>query len=341
MEIKRGQEKLIRRVAVIGGGAWGTTMARMLAVHSMEVRLWCYEQAVVDDIQAHRRNDRYLPGIDLPENIIPLTGPAETVDAAELIVFATPSSAAGVTARLFAPVFPATNLLNISKGFEEETAILLSVYLQKMFKPQNLAVLSGPNLAREIAAGLPGTTVVASENEEFALLIQDLLRNSTFRVYVSNDPLGVELGGALKNIYALGVGICDGLGFGDNTKAALLTRCVAEMTRLGETLGACRETFMGLSGVGDLVATSISPQSRNRTVGVALGQGLPLAEAEKRIVGLAEGVTTVRVVMRLARERQLDLPVAEQVEAILSGRTPAAAAVENLMNRMPREEFWT
>ena len=328
------------RIAILGGGAWGTTLAALLSARAARVGLWCFEAECAATIERSRENRKYLPGIVIPANVRATPDMAEALAGARLLVFATPSAAARATLAAARPHLPpGIPVLNVTKGLTPEGGVLTDLIAAELPGAGSLAALSGPNLAREVAQGLPGSSVVASADPALARALVALLMGPAFRVYLSDDLAGVELGGALKNIFALGAGICDGLGFGDNTKAAYLTRALVEMTRAGCALGARRETFQGLSGMGDLIATSASRHSRNRSLGERIGRGMTPAEAEAATVGVAEGVGATRVLYALGRARGLDLPITHELHRILFEGTPAREAVGALMGRSPKGEF--
>ncbi len=332
----------MKKITVIGSGAWGTTMGILFSKKVEKIVLWCHEDIVRDSINNVRINEKYLPGVNIPNNIEPVSSLEKALESTELIVFAVPSAFAGVTLNKLVPFYKkGIPVMNITKGFEEEEEITISESIRKKLNLEydEIAVLSGPNLAREVVAGQPSSTVIASFGIELTDRLISVLNSKTFRVYSSTDVRGVELGGALKNIYALGAGICDGLRFGANTKSAFLTRCMAEMIRIGNSLEAEYETFFGLSGMGDLLATSTSVYSRNRTVGEYIGQGMSLMDSQEQITGIAEGVTTVRIIMNIIKKHEIDCPIAEEIFAILFRDKDPGVSVSELMCRTPKKEF--
>lgn len=329
------------QVAILGGGAWGTTLSLLLSGAGARVALWCFEPEVAEGIERSRENRKYLPGIPLPGAVRATAVVAEALPGADLVVFATPSGVARPVLERASPhVAAGTPVLNVTKGLVAGSGRPVSELVRALLPSAGpLAVLSGPNLAREVAQGLPGSTVVASADADLRGRLLAVLMSPSFRVYASDDAAGVELGGALKNIFALGAGVSDGLGYGDNTKAAYLTRALVEMIRAGVALGARRETFFGLSGTGDLMATAMSRHSRNRALGERLGRGEPLDRAVAALPGIAEGVETTRILHAFARAHGLDLPITAELHAILfEGRDPRAA-VHSLMTRAPRDEM--
>lgn len=329
-------------VAVLGAGSWGSAIATLLG-RAAEVRLWAREQHRVDAIAAGLRNEQYLPGIDLPPNVRPTTSLAAAVCGAEAVVYAVPSAGMPQVAREVAPdIPPDAVLVNAGKGLEEGTGRRLSeVILASLGGSRadagRLAALSGPNLAMEVARRLPTASVAASSSLATARYCADLFVNPHFRVYPSEDIVGVELAGAMKNVIALGAGVSDGMGFGDNSRAALMTRGLAEITRLGIALGAQPSTFLGLAGVGDLIATGGSRLSRNYRVGYGLGQGRALAAILAELGQVAEGVPTTRAICTLAKQVQVEMPVSDALFAIVIEGAPPRAVLETLMHRPQRD----
>lgn len=321
-------------IGVIGAGGWGTALAMVLAGKTARVRLWAHRPEHVQALRRDRCNEPYLPGHQLPEVIEPTDNP-EDLAACRLLLFVPPSKALPELARRFAelPFSQPPIVMSATKGMEFSTGRRMSEVLAEAFPDHPLAVLSGPNHAEEVAAGAPTATVIGSEDMELAATLQELFSNETFRAYRSTDVAGIELGGALKNIYALAAGISDGLGLGDNTKAALITRALAELVRIGVQLGGRPATFQGLSGIGDLMVTCFSRHSRNRRVGEALGRGQSLAGIEKEMAMVAEGVPTTRAVHRVVGKEGIDAPILEQVHAILQGETGPSEAMRILLER--------
>lgn len=327
------------KIAVIGSGSWGTAVAQLLAGKGNDVFLWSWQQEETDRLNRDRENCEFLPGIKFSENIVCTHDISKCTDVAELIVTAAPSPATRTTAKQLAPfVSNGQKIVNISKGLEESTLLRLSeVYISEI--PQaEIAVLSGPSHAEEVSKGLPTTNVAAAENIKTAEFVQDVFMSDKFRVYTSTDTAGVELGGALKNVIALCAGISDGLGYGDNTKAALMTRGLAEIARLGTAMGACEETFMGLSGIGDLIVTCTSMHSRNRRAGILLGQGKSLDETLKSVHMVVEGVNTAKAAYKLGKKYGVEMPITEEANAILFEGKDARKAVNSLMTREKRGE---
>jgi len=326
------------KISVIGSGSWGTAIAVMLGNMGHSVILWSYNSAESENLRKIRENVPFLPGISIPETVEFTSDIARCADV-DLAVMATPSFAIRTTARSLAPhVKGGITIVNISKGLEEGTQFTLSQVIQSEIPTAEVAVMSGPSHAEEVSRNLPTTNVVAAKNPKIAEFVQDVFMNPYFRVYTNADILGVELGGALKNIIALSAGISDGLGFGDNTKAALMTRGIAEMTRLGVAMGARAETFGGLSGVGDLIVTCTSQHSRNRRCGMLLGQGKSPEEALVEIKMVVEGVNATRAAKDLAAKFGVEMPIVNECYNILYNGKPPADATASLMERIRRVE---
>lgn len=327
------------KIAVIGSGSWGTAIAILLAKKGNTVYLWSWQQAETDRLAADRENKEFLPEKPFPENIICSHDMQACTAGAELIVTAVPSPATRTTAKQLANcVAPEQPIVNISKGLEDGTLLRLSQVYQEEIPHARIAVMSGPSHAEEVSSGLPTTNVVASKDVALAEFIQNIFMDPTFRVYTGQDMIGVEMGGALKNVIALCAGISDGLGYGDNTKAALMTRGLAEITRLGIAMGADAETFAGLSGVGDLIVTCTSVHSRNRSAGVLLGQGKSLSETLDTVHMVVEGVNTARAAYDLSKKYHVEMPIVNEAYAILFAGKPAKDAVNDLMTRDKRME---
>ncbi|HIE52939.1 MAG TPA: NAD(P)H-dependent glycerol-3-phosphate dehydrogenase [Armatimonadetes bacterium] len=329
-------------IAVVGAGGWGTALAWLLAHKGQRVRLWGRTPELVKRLQTTRENYKYLPGVRLPEHILATADLPAALRDSELIIFAVPSCGVRTIAeQMRASVGFGAIVVSVAKGLDPTTGQRLSEVLAEILPPTTkIAVMSGPNLSREVVQGIPTTTVVASADPTVARRVQEIFNVPTFRVYTNPDVAGVELGGALKNVIAIGAGISDGLGFGDNTKAALVTRGLAEIRRLGVVLGARAETFSGLTGLGDLVATCASPHSRNRRVGFELGQGRSLEEIVAAMGGMvAEGIPTTATVYRLAQKYGVEMPITAEIYRVLfEGKSPRQA-VADLMRRATKGEF--
>lgn len=331
-------------IAVVGAGGWGTALALLLAREGRPVTLWARDPAKASVLAKTRVNEAYLPGHRLPE-AVEITSDLRRVARCSYLILAVPSQALrGIWTQLAPFVRDDHTVLNAAKGIEVATGLRLSQVLLQVpsaLRQDRLAVLSGPNHAEEVAANLPTTSVVASVGTATAALWQSLLMAPMFRVYTSDDLLGVELGGALKNVIALAVGIADGLGYGDNTKAAIITRGLAEMSRLGVAMGARAITFSGLSGLGDLVATCNSRYSRNASAGRRIGQGATVDEVLRATPQVVEGIPACRAALGLAARYGVEMPITRAVAAVLfEGKRPKEAVAE-LMGRDPKSELET
>lgn len=327
------------KISVIGSGGWGTAIAILLAKKGYSVYLWSWIQEETDRLAKDRENKEFLSGVKFPDSITCTHDMAECTDGAELIVTAVPSPATRTTAKQLAPhVKKGQKIINISKGLEESTLMRLSEVYREEIPQADISVMSGPSHAEEVSRGLPTTNVVASDDINTAKQVQDIFMDDMFRVYTSTDIVGVELGGALKNVIALCAGISDGLGYGDNTKAALMTRGLAEIARLGHAMGAQESTFMGLSGVGDLIVTCTSMHSRNRRAGILLGEGKTLSETLESVHMVVEGVNTAKAAYKLAQKYGVEMPIAKEAYDILYNGADARDAVLRLMTRGKREE---
>ncbi|NLA04604.1 MAG: NAD(P)-dependent glycerol-3-phosphate dehydrogenase [Firmicutes bacterium] len=330
------------KAAVIGAGGWGTALAVLLAGKGYPVSLWMRRPELYKKILLKRSNEEYLPGIKLPDTIRPTVELEEALHDKNFVLFAVPSHGLRAVAAAAVPYLPPRAVLvNAAKGLVEPGGLRLSQLLKAALpveRHDQIAVISGPNHAEEVSRGLPSATVAASTAPGTALLVQEALMTSYFRVYTHSDLTGVELGGALKNVIALGAGIVDGLKLGDNAKAALVTRGLAEMTRLGAALGACASTFSGLSGLGDLYATCSSPHSRNRDVGCRLGRGERPGEITAAMKTVAEGINTTRVAAGLARRAGVEMPITTALHGVLFEALPPQQAVERLMEREKKAE---
>ena len=326
-------------IVVVGAGSWGTTIARLLCAKG-PTTLWARSPELAELIRTTRENPRYLPGVGLSEALHATSTLADAVSHAAVVLVAVPSHGFRGVLELMAPVVPPhAAVISLAKGIEAGTNRRMSEIVAEVLPGRARGVLSGPNLSHEVAAGQPAATVVACEDEAIARHVQALLHCPTFRVYTGTDVIGCEVAGASKNVIAIAAGACDGLGFGENTKAVLVTRGLAEQGRLGRALGGHALTFGGLAGVGDLVATCTSTQSRNRSVGFELGRGRGLDEVLSGMRMVAEGVRTAGPIVELAHAHGVEMPIAEQVAALVAGHTSPADAVAALMERPPRPEW--
>jgi glycerol-3-phosphate dehydrogenase (NAD(P)+) len=331
----------VRRAAVLGAGSWGTTFAKVLADAGCEVSLHARRQELVQAITDDGENRDYLPGIRLPSAVRATGDAAEALEGADVVVLAVPSQSLRDNLTAWTPLLPPdATLLSLMKGIELGTTKRMSQVICEVTGagPERVAALSGPNLAREIAEEQPAATVIACTDADRAAALQAACHTRYFRPYTNADLVGCELGGALKNVIALACGVAEGLGFGDNTRASLITRGLAETARLGIALGAELTTFAGLAGLGDLVATCSSPLSRNRTFGEKLGRGMSVAEVQESTRQTAEGVKSCRSVLDLARAHGVDVPITEAVVRVCHEGESAAQMVREIMSREAKPE---
>jgi glycerol-3-phosphate dehydrogenase (NAD(P)+) len=325
--------------AIIGAGSWGTALAVQFGRSGVAVRLWARDPALARAIAGARENRRYLPNVALPAGVLATADHAEALDGASLVVLAVPSHfLRGVLQPLAAAVPPGSVLLSATKGLEPSSALRMSELLSQVVPGRPVAVLSGPSFAREVAAGLPTALVVASTDAAMARTLQERLSAPAFRLYTNRDLVGVEIGGALKNVMAIATGLSDGLGLGENARAALITRGLAETGRLALRLGGEPATLAGLAGLGDLVLTCTGSQSRNHLLGLAIAKGLSLAQAEGSTPMVAEGVRTVASARMLAARVGVSLPICDEVSAVLFEAKPVREALASLLAREPRPE---
>lgn len=328
-----------RTTAVVGAGAWGSALAVLWSQRGNDVVLWGHDRDRIDRLANRRSEIRNLPGTALPASVR-LTSDLADCAAADLVVLVTPSTALRkVASALRAVLRPDAVLLSCTKGIEHGSGMRMSEILEELVPEQSVAVLSGPNLAIEVARGLPSATVVGCQRAGLAEELQQYLGSATFRIYSSDETAGVELGGALKNIFAITAGASDGLGFGDNSKAALVTRCLAEMLRLGTAMGGKAATFYGLSGAGDLVATCFSQHSRNRRVGEMLGRGATIDEITAEMKIVAEGIPTTKSAYECARRLNISTPIIDQAYAMIYEGQKPWAALQELLRRDQKPEW--
>jgi len=332
----------MRPIAIIGAGSWGTALSLTLANLGHHVRLWAYEKEVAESIRTRRENELFMPGVRLPETVFPTNDLHAALQGAEIVVTVMPSHVCRSLYEQMLPFLGAEMIfVSATKGLDTERLMRMSEVLRSVvgqrFLPR-LSVLSGPSFAREVARGDPTALVAASEDREVAQLIQRKFSSRTLRLYTSSDVVGVELGGAVKNVIAIAAGVVQGLGLGHNPTAALITRGLAEMTRLACACGARRETLAGLAGMGDLVLTCTGDLSRNRSVGAELGKGRKLAEIISPMRMVAEGVKTTKATVALAARHGIEMPITQQVHHILEGQTSPREAIRELMERTLKEE---
>ncbi len=324
---------------VIGAGSWGTALAMQMARNGTTY-LWGRNKQHIQDMQASRTNEAYLPGIKFPKELILEADLKQAISQSEAILVVSPSHAFAEILNKIKPLIGDRPLAWASKGFEPGSGRFLHEVAQDILgKQKPIALVTGPSFAQDVAEGKPTLVTVASTHNNFAHEVAHALHNDKFRVYLSDDIIGAELGGAVKNVLALATGICDGMQLGDNTRAAILTRGMAEMMRLGKAMKCQTETLMGLSGLGDLVLTCTGDLSRNRRMGLALGRGQTIEQAKKDIGQVVEGIGTADEVIRLAKKYNVDMPISEHVWKVVNGKMSPSEAVTELMSRGPRQEF--
>ncbi|MBW2483794.1 MAG: NAD(P)-dependent glycerol-3-phosphate dehydrogenase [Deltaproteobacteria bacterium] len=339
----------VERIAVIGAGSWGTALTKPIGDLGQTISLWGHRKEHVAELKATRQNKAYLPGYRLPQTVTPVSDLREAVEGHTIVIMVVPSH---VFREVFTGLEPylerGAYVISASKGIENDSLLTMTQVMEEILASSanagerniGTAVLSGPSFAKEVAAGIPTAVTVASLHKDTAIHIQRALSSHLFRVYAATDVIGLELGGALKNIIAIGAGICDGLGYGTNTRAALITRGLAEISRLGVSMGADPLTFSGLGGLGDLVLTCTGDLSRNRTVGLKLGQGKKLDIILSEMNMVAEGVKTTRSAWNLAKKVGVEMPILEQVYQVLYQDKPCKDAVRDLLARSLKEEQW-
>ena len=321
-------------ISIIGAGSWGTALALLLYRNGHQVTVWSIMEQEIAMLQKEREHKDKLPGVKLPEDMAFTTDLKAAVEGKDVLVLAVPSPYTRATSKSMALyVKEGQVIVNVAKGIEEATLFTLSEIIEEEIPKAEVAVLSGPSHAEEVGRGIPTTIVVGAREKDTAESLQNIFMNEAFRVYISPDVLGIELGAALKNVVALAAGIADGLGYGDNTKAALITRGIAEIARLGTAMGGKWETFCGLTGIGDLIVTCASMHSRNRRAGILIGQGHTMEEAMAEVKMVVEGVYSAKAAMGLAKKYHVQLPIIEQVNEVLFHGKSAAEAVGSLMLR--------
>lgn len=322
------------KIGVLGAGSWGTAISVLLSNNDHEVTIWsCIEDEVKMLKEFHEQKDK-LPGVIIKESVIFTSNLEEAMKDKDILVLAVPSPFTRSTAHNMASFIKDKQIVvNLAKGIEDSTSMTLSEVIEEELPSANVCVLSGPSHAEEVGAGLPTTVVVGAKDKETAVYLQQIFMSNTFRVYISSDILGIELGAALKNVVALAAGIADGLGYGDNTKAALITRGIAEIARLGLKMGGRLETFYGLTGIGDMIVTCASMHSRNRRAGILIGQGKTYEEAMAEVKQVVEGVYAAKAGLSLSKKYNVSMPIVEYVNMILFGGASAKDTVNNLMIR--------
>ena len=328
------------KIGVIGAGSWGTALAWLLTNNGHEVTLWSHREEDARLLQKERENKSKLPGVIFQENLQVTGDLKSSVEDKEVLVLAVPSPAVRSTSQKMKSYIRKNQLIvNVAKGVEAESLLTMSQMIEQVIPQANVAVLSGPSHAEEVGKGLPTTCVIGAKEKQTAEYLQEIFMSSVFRVYTSPDILGIELGAALKNVIALAAGVADGMGYGDNTKAALITRGIAEISRLGIAMGARAETFFGLSGIGDLIVTCASVHSRNRKAGYLMGKGYTMQEAMDEVKMVVEGVHSAKAALSLSEKYNVEMPIIMEVNKVLFENKKAADAVNELMLRMKKDEI--
>jgi glycerol-3-phosphate dehydrogenase (NAD(P)+) len=328
------------KIMVLGGGSWGTALASLLAKNKEEVFFWVRNKEQFKSIKETRENKKYLPNIKIPDSVKVVNSYREAIDICNIVVLAIPSqNIRGLLVELKDYLSNSTLVVNVSKGIEQKTLKTISEVCKEIIPNNPYIVLSGPSHAEEVGKDLPTTVVAASENKNYAKKIQEIFTSNTFRVYTNEDVKGVELGGSLKNVIAIASGISDGLGYGDNTKAALMNRGIIEISRLADKLGADKMTFLGLAGIGDLIVTCTSMHSRNRRAGILIGKGKSVEEAIKEVGMVVEGIYTTEAAFKLAKENNVEMPIVEELYKIIYEGKKAKESVDSLMTRDKKDEL--
>ncbi|QYR65057.1 NAD(P)H-dependent glycerol-3-phosphate dehydrogenase [Fusobacterium animalis] len=330
------------KISVIGSGGWGIALTILLHKNGHDLTIWSFDKKEAEELKKIRQNKTKLPNILLPEDVKVTDDLREAVDNKDILILAVPSKAIRSVSKSLKNIIKDNQIIvNVAKGLEEDTLETMTDIIEEELKDKNpkVAVLSGPSHAEEVGRGIPTTCVVSAHNKELTLYLQNIFMNPSFRVYTSPDMLGVEIGGALKNVIALAAGIADGLNYGDNTKAALITRGIKEIASLGVAMGGEQSTFYGLTGLGDLIVTCASMHSRNRRAGILLGQGKTLDEAIKEVNMVVEGVYSAKSALMAAKKYNVEIPIIEQVNAVLFENKNAAEAVNELMIRDKKLEI--
>ena len=330
------------KISVIGSGGWGIALTILLHKNGHNLTIWSFDKKEAEELKKTRQNKTKLPNILLPEDIKVTDDLREAVDNKDILILAVPSKAIRSVSKSLKNIIKDNQIVvNVAKGLEEDTLETMTDIIEEELKDKNpkVAVLSGPSHAEEVGRGIPTTCVVSAHNKELTLYLQNIFMNPSFRVYTSPDMLGIEIGGALKNVIALAAGIADGLNYGDNTKAALITRGIKEISALGVAMGGEQSTFYGLTGLGDLIVTCASMHSRNRRAGILLGQGKTLGEAIKEVNMVVEGVYSAKSALMAAKKYNVEIPIIEQVNAVLFENKNAAEAVNELMIRDKKLEI--
>lgn len=329
-----------QNIAVIGAGSWGTALAITLGNKNHTVKIWDLDNDLVDGLDKDRENKKYLPGIKFNDNMNVVRSVEDAIYGADIVLFSVPAQffrSAAENAKQY--MNNDMTVVNVAKGIEQKTLMTMSQAAEEIIPENDYVVLSGPSHAEEVGKGIPTTVAVASKDINVAEYIQDIFMTDKFRVYTNDDVIGLELGGSLKNIIALGAGITDGMGFGDNTKAAMMTRGISEMVTLGVAMGAKKDTFSGLSGIGDLIVTCTSMHSRNRRCGILIGEGMNPKEATDSIGMVVEGMFTTEAAYGLAKKMNVSMPITEQIYNVINGTVTPEDAMTALMNRPKKHEM--
>ncbi len=329
----------MNKIGVIGAGSWGTALAVTLSNKGHSVRIWDIDKAHIQELRENKENTRYLPGVGFSDRLVPVDTVKEALENADTVLFSAPAQHFRSALESAIPYISRDMIIvNVAKGIEQKTLMRMSEIAKEFGQYKNYAVLSGPSHAEEVGRAMPTTVVAASENHDIAVAVQEMFSTDFLRIYTGTDVIGVELGGALKNIIALGAGISDGLGFGDNAKAAMMTRGIAEMKRLGVRMGADVNTFAGLTGIGDLIVTCTSMHSRNRRCGIMIGEGMNPDEAVKKVGMVVEGMFTAEAAYELANRHDVEMPITNEIYKLIKGQITGKEAVANLMRRDKKPE---
>lgn len=329
----------MNKIGVIGAGSWGTALAVTLSNKGHSVKIWDIDKTHIAELKANKENVRYLPGVKFCDRLVPTNTIEATLQDVEVVLFSAPAQHFRSALQSALPYIGKDMIVvNVAKGIERKSLMRMSEIAKEARCFGKYAVLSGPSHAEEVGRSMPTTVVAASENHDIAVAVQEIFSTDYLRVYTGTDVTGVELGGALKNIIALGAGISDGLGFGDNAKAAMMTRGIAEMKRLGVKMGADVNTFAGLTGIGDLIVTCTSMHSRNRRCGIMIGEGMPPDEAVKNVGMVVEGMFTAEAAYELAQKLDVEMPITNEIYKLIKGQVTGREAVMNLMGRQRKPE---
>lgn len=329
----------MKNILVLGGGSWGTALATLLADKGHRVEMWLRNKDQVEDIRVNRENRKYLPGKKFSQNLTVTNELKSSIKNKDIIMISVPTQGVReVLMEIKEEISPEQIIVNVSKGVENNSLLRISQIVEELIPENEYVILSGPSHAEEVARDMATTVVVAGENPKITKEIQEVFTSPSFRVYTNDDVVGVELGGSLKNVIALGAGISDGLGYGDNTKAALMTRGIFEMAKLGEKMGARKSTFSGLSGIGDLIVTCTSMHSRNRRAGILIGQGKPVDLVVEEIGMVVEGIKTTKSVYELSRLHGIEMPITQEIYRVIYEGADVRESVPNLMGRRNKHE---